>query len=370
MKIAQVTQHYLPVIGGQEVYIENLLRVFREAGIESEIYQPDRGVRRGDVITVPRVKGLGRLVHGSEPYVFDFFLWLLKLRRLSRADLIIAHYAFSAWPLRRFAKKTIILSHGIEWHLENMTWDDRIHDRIARERLDAFPHVVNDTHYLRHFGYGTPPATGYFEEVAPRKWFIPNCVDTARFSRTSGLAEIKARNIILVPRQVTRDRGIDLAIRAFGAISSQHPALTLHVLGKIRHCEYYRGCLDLARALGIEKRVIFQDGIANDKMADFYSSALCTVIPTLRREGTSLSALESMACGTATISTDVAGLRDLPTVQSAPTPEALAAAMTDTLARREQIGAQQSAIVRNQFNLSNWSAAWLRVVRAVVGGNS
>ena len=365
MKIAQVSQHYLPIVGGQEVYIDNLNLTFRAAGWKTKVYQPNRGVHREDVETVPRIPGLGRFIYGADAFVFDLFLYLTQRGRLAEADVIIAHYAFSAWPLRRFAQHTIVLSHGIEWYLENQMFSDRLHERVARSCLQEFPHVVNDTHYLRHFGYDARPATGFFTEVAPRKWFIPNCVDTAFFQRNEGLPELKARKVILVPRQVVADRGIDLAIRAFKLLADEDHDLALHVLGKIRHDSYPQLCFDLVKKLCLQKRVVFQDHIENGRMADYYSSALVTVIPTLRREGTSLSALESMACGTATVSTNVAGLRDLPTIQCNPEATALAQVIRKTLTDRDRIGAEQAAKVRETFNIERWKATWRQVIEAV-----
>ncbi len=362
MKIAQVSQHYRPIIGGQEVYIEGLQQVVRSAGYDSKVIQIDRGVHAEDNITVPRINGLGRII--PEPYLFNLAVYLTSMKQLTAADLIIAHYAFSAIMLGKFSAKTIILSHGVEWHLENMTWDDRVHEWAARRSLNEFPHVVNDTHYLRHLGCNIQPATGFFTEVAPRKWFIPNCVDTRRFSQTEGIPELKARNIILVPRQVAPDRGIDLAIKAFRQLDN-YKDFTLYIAGKQRAGAYLNYCFGLVKSLGLEKYVTFKDHTENREMPDYYSSAVLTVIPTLRREGTSLSALESMACGTATLSTNVAGLRDLPTVQAEPNEADLAKAMSETIANGNRVGEAQRDIVQKEFNIENWSKAWLKVIETV-----
>lgn len=365
MKIAQVTQHYLPIVGGQEVYIDNLNGVFRKAGWQTRVFQPARSIRRPDVVNVFRLPKAGAVIRGCEPYLFNFFLRLGHLRQLDEADVIISHYAFHALPLRSLAHKTIVLSHGVEWHLEEMSWDDREHERRARACFDDFVHVVNDTHYLRHLGLEVEPGQGLFGEVAPGKWFIPNCVDTERFSRTAGLPELLARPSLLVPRQICEDRGIHLAIEAFRHILDARPELTLHLLGKIRPGPYIERCRALVQRLGLTDRVVFQDHVGNATMADYYSSSLLTLIPTLRREGTSLSALESMACGTATICTNVAGLRDLPAVHCAPDAPSLARAVLETLPERERIGAEQAAVVRRDFNLENWGQAWCRVLRSV-----
>jgi glycosyltransferase involved in cell wall biosynthesis len=365
MRIAQVTQNFLPMGGGQEVYIQNLNRVLRAGGHTVEIFQPNRRVREPGVFLLPRFGFISRFVHGAEPYIFNFFLNLLHRRRFAEAEVIIAHYAFHAPPFRRFAEKTIVLSHGVEWHLENQTWDDRIHQRRAHWCLNRFPHVVNDTHYLRHFGHAVEPATGFFTEVAPGKWFIPNCVDTGRFRATDGIPELKARNVILVPRQIVPDRGIDLAIRAFKHFHEKHPDIQMLIVGKRHRGAYYHLCEDLIRKYELQKVVQLQDLIPHPEIPAYYSSALLTVIPTLRREGTSLSALESMACGTPTVSTNVAGLRDLPTLQCDPEEVALASAMEDAFKRRTELAASQSATVRTTFNLENWAAAWMQTIEQV-----
>ena len=367
MRIAQVSQHYRPIIGGQEVYIANLIRVLAGVGHETTVFQPDHGIKADDMIPVLRLRGIPRLIHGTEPYLFNLLLYLTQQSRLADFDLIIAHYAFSAWALRKFAKKTIILSHGIEWHLENMTWDDRVHERIAKSCFESFFHVVNDSHYLRHFGFDIKPGQGFFTEVSTGKWFIPNCVDIDHFQRTQGLTELKNRKIILVPRQITEDRGIDLAIKAFKMLSEKDSELTLCILGKQHPCEYLRYLFDLIKKLDLGRRILFEPPVENSRMPHYYSSAVVTLIPTLRREGTSLSALESMACGTATVSTNVAGLADLPTVQVPPEAEAVATAIQDTIACSEAIGKQQQLSVNKTFNMSNWSKAWVEVISRVGG---
>lgn len=365
MKVAQVSQHYKPIVGGQEVYIANLIRTLSAAGHDSVVFQPDRGVRAPDVIPVPRIHGLPRLIRGSEPYVFGASLWLTRRKQLALSDIIIAHYAFSAWPLRQFAKKTIILSHGIEWNVDEMKWDDRIHERVARSCLSEFVHVVNDTHYLRYFGYDLKPGQGAFTEIVPRKWFIPNCVDIDYFKRNEGLSRLKERKIILVPRQITNDRGIDLAIKAFKPLSEDDDELTLCIMGKARGRAYMSYLLRLIADLDLKRRVFFEPPSDNSKMADFYSSAIVTLIPTLRREGTSLSALESMACGTATVSTDVAGLADLPTVQAPAEVNAFAEAIQNTIRNREAIGERQRISVCDEFNMVKWGMAWQNVIESI-----
>ena len=365
MKLAHISTCYKPVVGGQEVYIKNLQEVLKNGGVESVVYQPDRGARDTDVIPVWRLKGFPRLIPGSDGQMFNVCLKLLHGKELDRYDVIISHYALHAWPLRKYAKKTIVLSHGVEWHIENQTWNDRQREGSARKCLDSFTHVVNDTHYLRYFGYDVKPAQGFFTEVSPGKWFIPNCVDTDYFCPGKGHPSLKGKRVILVPRQMVPDRGIDLAIKAFAEVLKQDNSLEMCLLGKRHSGEYVQYLDQLIIDLNLAGKVYFSEGVSNAEMPAWYNGALVTVIPTLRREGTSLSALESMSCGVATVSTNVAGLADLPTLQCDPEVTSLKNAILEAVIDREAIGEKQKVEVQKTFNMHNWSETWMNVVLSV-----
>ncbi len=78
--------------------------------------------------------------------------------------------------------------------------------------------------------------------------------------------------------------------------------------------------LDVERR-GLTKSVLFAGPRPHDELPAIYSSVRLSLVPSLCGEGTSLTALESMACGTATICTWVAGLKDLPGPHAQPTPD-------------------------------------------------
>jgi glycosyltransferase involved in cell wall biosynthesis len=367
MKIAHLSAHYRPIIGGQEVYISNLIEVCRKAGHESIVYQLDRGQKASDAVCLPRLPYLARFIPGIDRKWLNYMVSALKPKGLFGADAIIAHYAFHAPPLERVRNKTIILSHGVEWRVNDQTPYDIACEANAKRCLDRYLHVVNDTHYLRHLGMDVPAATGFFQEVAPRIWFIPNCVDTNHFVPGPRLPEYEGRNMILVPRQMVEQRGIHIAIAAFALIAKEHPDLEMCLLGK-RHkgAASYLAHLDrLIADADLKSRIHFRDPVPNKDMPSWYNSAKAVLVPTLEKEGTSLSAIESMSCGIATISTNVAGLTDLPTVQCDAEPESMAAALRSTLADPTPIGLIQQAAVQKIFNMTNWSEGWMKAISAV-----
>ena len=218
-------------------------------------------------------------------------------------------------------------------------------------------------------GVEVAPRTQLFEEVVPGRWFIPNCVDTDLFSPRAGLHALGKLNPILVPRNLTRSRGVDLAIRAFALFVPRHPETNLVIVGDIIYdnlgeFRYKQELNQLVEKLGLVGRVYFLGQVSRERMPSIYSSAAMTVIPTRRSEGTSLAALESMACGVATVATAVEGLLDLPAMHCLAEPTAMAAEMERVFRQRKRIGQIQQEIVRQVYNLENWEAAWLAVLES------
>ena len=367
MQAVHLTQHYRPIVGGQEVYIRNLADVLREAGHNSLICQLNRGPKgvASDTTQVPRLPCMARFVTGFDSYQLAILAPIFCRKLLQQADAIIAHYAVSALCLNKFRRKTIVLSHGIEWQTEQMRLEDRVREGIARQAFSKYTNVSNDTHYLRHMGLPIQAGTSFFEQVAEGKWFIPNCVDTRQFTRMEGLSEFKNKRCIFVPRQITPDRGIDLAIKAFAILAKKDADVRLYIAGKVCGADYFRYLQGLACEAGVQSRVDFSPPIPNETMPAYYSSMAATLIPTLRREGTSLSALESMSCSTPTVSTNVCGLADLPTMQTVPEPEPIAEMLEHAISKGAAIGAEQARAVRETFNMERWANAWVTVLESV-----
>jgi glycosyltransferase involved in cell wall biosynthesis len=368
MNLAQISYFYQPVRGGQEVYIQTLQEILRKQGWDSKVYQPNWGKSASDAILVPRIPLIGRVIPYSAHHLFNWTLRLFYRQQLRKNQVVLVHYAFFTVPVWDYQNRTIVKSHGIEWNPGGAGSYDRYCERVAQESFDRFTIVANDTHYLRHFGLKVEPGESLYQQIAPGKWFIPNCVDTHLFTQKAGLDELKRQKIILVPRQITPDRGIDLAIRAFFLFDQRERGYSMLLLGPVPKSgiKYAAECQNLIRKLQLENRVKFASAVSNKEMPIYYSSAQLTLIPSLRREGTSLSALESMACKTPVVSTDIAGLKDLPTLKAQPTPQSIAEKLQQAVDNRTELAKQQAGMVSDHFNLRNWENAWVRVIESVL----
>lgn len=367
MKIGQVTVSYKPIVGGQEVYIDSLSKVFREAGNQVHIYQPDSGVKEDDLFLSPspnNPKGLEKIV----PRLMRYNMSLLthQFRNLRKEDLLIVHYP-EHYPAVFWHKRALVLTHGVNWDFDPPR-KRSIKEFLAKVSFQrAWRFVANDTNFLRAVGVEIKPGEMMFEEILPGRWFIPNCVDTEFFVKTNGIEEIKQLNAIVVPRNLSEARGLHLAVEAFEILAESNPNLHLLIVGAAipvpDSVKYGENLLKKIEESPVKARIVFLGSKPWEEMRDIYSSAILTLIPTEGNEGTSLAALESMSVGTATITTNVAGLKDLPSFQVEPEAEKIAEAIKDVLKKRELIARDQNAKVREHFNLQNWKESWLRVVK-------
>ena len=195
-------------------------------------------------------------------------------------------------------------------------------------------------------------------ELAPKMQFIPNFVDTTVFH-----PQEKARNPqklrVLFPRRSQINRGS----RILGDILKRIPhEVEIHWVGE-GDAQDTDIILDLCKK---DSRLHYHSANFDD-MPSWYQKCDIAVIPTIACEGTSLSCIEAMACGCATISTNVGGLTDLvfpgfDGILCNPTPQDLAEAVNSliedpALLKKYQTKALEGA--RN-FSLANWQKAWTR----------
>lgn len=371
--LVQVSTHYRPITGGQQVYISNLSKVLADVGWETKVIQPYRGERAPDAAVVPRLPWVARIIPSFDEFQFVVLGALIHARLLDKADVILCHYAATAsiiGRVPRWRKKTIILSHGVEWNVDRMNKYDRVRENNARKLFGCLDTVANDTDYLRRMGMDVPAGQGFFSEIKSKIWFVPNCVDVDRFCPATIKDGESKCLVILVPRQISEVRGIHLSIEAFAELSTRRPDAVLHIVGPVNNQSYYEFCKSLVEKYKLTDRVFFKPPVQNDAMVEVYRAADVTLIPTLRQEGTSLSALESMACGTPVVLTDVAGLKDIPGIHCLPEAVALAIGIEETLVRRDVESIRQRAAVLEGFCFEKWSQVWVDILNTCVVSKS
>ncbi|MBY0426145.1 MAG: glycosyltransferase family 4 protein [Cytophagales bacterium] len=370
MKVCHVTMHYSPRSGGQELYIGALVEILTNNGIDSLVVQPYRidGEKDDKILYLknfPKFHLFQNFISNAQWFAFNISLFFAK-KNLKQSDIVISNYPFH-YPVLKWHKRVIVLSHGVLWRAKMDTIFDRVHKQIGLNLPTQRAFIVaNDTHFLREIGYKIESATGFFTKVFPRVWFIPNCVDTFKFKPDD---KIQRENRILIPRNIRQERGIHLAIESFAKFNDKNPLFKLIIVGGPKHGAYYEYCVKLTQELDIEDRVDFVGFLTGDLLlAEYQKSKIC-LIPTIELEGTSLSALEAMSCGTPTVCTDIAGLKDLPAILSEPSPEDISFKIVNALDNWDYYSVNQRNSVIKTFNLENWKNAWLQVLEDVYNDN-
>lgn len=361
MNIGHITYRYKPMVGGAETYLGSLYRVLENAGHSQRVYQIDTGVQS------PELRPVRRLPRPVSNLVGFNVALLERMGELRQEDVLIVHYPEHFAPVS-WHRNVIVLSHGATWtHEKNLLRRQmRLRSAMLAYKF-AKVFVANDTFVLRELGLSIEPKTHLFEEICSGTWFIPNAVDTEMFRPNEGLSSIKRLNALLVPRNLTYSRGTDIAIEAFAMLKDQRPDLTLLIAGDAikdyrPSIEFRERLMCMVREHGLTGRVLFLGGADWHTMPQLYASALMTLIPTRFSEGTSLSALESMACGTPTIGTCREGLLDLPLIFCNPEPHDLADKVTSVLNHATEIGAEQRRQVLRVYNHDNWATAWIAII--------
>lgn len=135
-----------------------------------------------------------------------------------------------------------------------------------------------------------------------------NGVDLTRFAPVEpGLARQRLRlegsPLLISVGHLVELKGHHLAIETLAAISPQHPAARLVIVGDGEE----RGRLQaLAERLGLGPRVVFAGAVPNTALSDWYSAADLLMLAS-SREGWANVLLEAMACGTPVVATRVGG---------------------------------------------------------------
>jgi 1,4-alpha-glucan branching enzyme len=140
---------------------------------------------------------------------------------------------------------------------------------------------------------------------ASRIEVIPNGVDVDVFHPAADWPADDG-SILFVGRLVPQ-KGVDVLIRALGALLPRHPAARLVIVGD---GDSRLALQRLVRALGLGPAVTFTGWTSGAALVAAYQRAAVVVVPS-RYEPFGIVALEGMACGRPVVASRVGGLSDV-----------------------------------------------------------
>jgi glycosyltransferase involved in cell wall biosynthesis len=307
IRVAMLSHNYLPVLGGAERQMAALIPRLALRGIDARVITrahpgtPAHEVLGGVDVTRIEVDGLPRM--GSILYTRG----ALQDLRKRPADVVHAHSLLSPATTALAAKARFripavakILRGGSLGDLVDLRRKGvgDLRYRMLAKGLDGFIAISREIED-ELAALATPTS---------KRWFIPNGVDTARFTPTSRAERLSRRATLGVPGdplvvfagRLAPEKGLDMLFDAWSAVGSRHPGAGLVVLGEGPEA----GRLRARAPEGVSFGGMVQD------VRDHFAAADVFVLPS-DAEGLSNSMLEAMAAGLAPIVTAVGGANDL-----------------------------------------------------------
>lgn len=313
MRIALVSNSFLPDVGGAELVVHELAQAWGRQGHEVRVlnWVTDEATHPQATYSVRRyrpLRGAPRFGYHRFPFFGYTARQIARLLREFAPDFVSGHMGYPTasylararprWPF-------MVTCHGRD--LTHFDWGYRKQygiDDLMRRDLQASLGAVAISSYAHRClsDLGLPE-----EKIHD----IPNGVDLERFRRP---VDFDLRDVLGLPKEamvvlsvgrVHPQKDFETGLRAFAAVARDVPRAHQLILGKRT-----TGLRPLVDELGLTDRVHLHEGLHGDDLvgayqqADvFFSSSVWEMMP--------LVVLEAMAAGLPAVVTNVSGSQDL-----------------------------------------------------------
>lgn len=189
----------------------------------------------------------------------------------------------------------------------------------ARCRLVATFHAASEggsaAYWLGEKAYGnyvrridariavSEPARALANRYLPGDYtIVPNGVDLSRFAPVDGSQSTHAPQVLFVGRSEKR-KGLSVLLEAFPGVCESVPGVTLKAIGSGLDAGEIKGRVPP----GLRDRVEVLGFVSNEELPAHYAAADVFCAPALGGESFGIVLIESMACGTPVVASDIPG---------------------------------------------------------------
>lgn len=301
MRIGLVTADFVPNVGGVAAHVVELGRALVKAGHSVDVITLPLGEER-----LRKSELDGMTVHRPPiPKGKPFYSWILSrwLRSFLAASPLDVLHVHGLRPLEatRDLPVPIVFTNHTSGFLKRVEKGKLEQQRVAW-RLKHISHVLAPSDELVE----ATKTVGYSGPVH----FIPNGVDTDRFC--PGVAKHRDwwgvapdEVAVLLARRLVEKNGVAIFADAVTRLKSTNCQIIFAGDGPERS-----RVERILKEGGRFDRSVFLENVPNTEMPDIYRSADISVLPSLM-EATSITGLESMACGLPLVGTRVGGIPTL-----------------------------------------------------------
>lgn len=384
LRIAMISLHSCPLgklggrdTGGMNVYIRELAVELGERGHLVDIYTKTHSPEHKQMVSLGQNVRLVHLEMEDDDEVPKIALYL-HIQRFAcdvenfrkaeglRYDLIHSHYWLSGLAGEQLKSW---------WHVPHVTMfhtlgavknsmgvgEDEPELRIQGE-MDVVAHcelIIAATERERdelvlHY-HASPERIAVIPCGVNLELFKPMDNQVAR-----NKLNLDGENIILFVGRLEPLKGLEQILRALTLLRKGEAPRLVIVGGDENSQAYARTLETMARDLDIEHQISFVGSVAQERLPVFYSAADLCVIPS-HYESFCMVALESLACGTPIVATDVGGIRDIMhgdeigRMVGSNSPDQLATAISELLLSSKEGRAGQSAARRATMADFSWA---------------
>jgi len=334
LRIAMLSVHSCPVgvlgakdTGGMSVYIRELAHELGRQGHSVDVYTRVHDPADPQTIEIGQRARLIHLKAGEEEdihklalysYLPDFACNLESFRKNNdlRYDLVFSHYWLSGW-VAKYLQQWWQVPHIAMFHtlgaVKNSIGigEDEPELRIVTEgeAVDECHRIIATTErekeeLVRRYG-AYPGKIGVIPCGVNMELFQPSDKCTAK--QKLGLSDDE---ILLFVGRIDPLKGIDRLLEAVHYLSDCERLRLIIIGGDEYSKDEMEKLRRISRELNIEDRVHFQGLVKHSELPYFYNAADVCIIPSYY-ESFGLVALESLACGTPVVATDVGDLRNI-----------------------------------------------------------
>lgn len=334
LRIAILSVHSCPLgnlgardTGGMNVYIRELAGELGKLGHKVDVYTRIHDSKDSQIANLGQNARLIHLKAGDDEdvhklvlysYLPDFACNVENFRKENglKYDLIFSHYWLSGW-IGKTLQQWWHVPHIVMFHtlgaVKNAIGigedDPELRMETERELAQSSHRIIASTEReksaLVQYCGASPGRISVIPCGVNLRLFQP--VDREIARQELGL---NSNRVILFVGRIEPLKGIDRLIRAFSYLPHANGLKLLIAGGDDSSQQEVQGLKELSHKLHIEDSVTFLGLIKQERLPYFYSAADVCVLPSYY-ESFGLVALESLACGTPVVASDVGDLRKI-----------------------------------------------------------